>query len=318
MTPPTPFPLSVELRLLRYAIAVADELHFTRASIRLHVATPSLSRQIRQLEQVLGYTLFERKTRTVSLTAAGAAFVAEARRALVHAQRAVEAGAAVSAGERRVVRVGYTPLLDAVSLCQVHRHFVESTNENTLFFQSTYSIAQVEQILDGRLHAGLVVLPIAARGLQTDSLIRQPLVAAVPEHSALAQCPVLYPEDIAQQPFVWFGKLTNPHLYKHFMECCASMGFTPKVIHEVSTVMEILDLVAGGVGISFVQRTVQSRFHPEGIAFREFAVPELALEIGVTYRDGDRSEGLLTLLRTLKQLRPDQCCNAQSPVESAG
>lgn len=86
------------------------------------------------------------------------------------------------------------------------------------------------------------------------------------------------------------------------MECCASVGFTPKVIHEVSTITEILDLVAGGMGVSFVQRTVQSRFRPEGIAFREFAAPELTLEIGVTYRDGDCSEGLLALLRALKQL----------------
>jgi DNA-binding transcriptional LysR family regulator len=302
MTHSSPLLLSLELRLLRYVIAVAEELHFTRASQRLHLATPSLSKQIRQLEQVLGYSLFERKTREVVLTPAGAAFVAEARLALMHVQRAVEAGAAANAAHAGVVCIGYTPLLDAALLPQIRESFVQAANEATLLFQSTYSTAQIDQILSGHLHAGLVVLPIGTTELRTDSVFRDRLVAAIPERSNMTTRTVLCPEDIAEQPVIWFGKLTNPHLYRYFVDSCRRAGFTPNIVQGVSTIMEMLDLVSAGAGIGFTKDSVRTRLHPEGIAFRELAAPGLSIEIGVAYRDEDCSESLLALLQVLARL----------------
>lgn len=299
---PSSFPQVLELRLLRYVIAVAEELHFTRASMRLHLTTPSLSRQIRQLEQVLGYALFERNTREVTLTPAGSAFVAEARQALMYARRAVEAGAAANAVDARVLRIGYTPLLDAALLPQIRESFVQSGNEATLLFQSTYSTAQIDQILTRRLHAGLVALPIAPSELRTDTVFRDRLVVAAPEYSDLATRAVLGPEDIAGQPIIWFGKLTNPYLHQHFVESCQQAGFTPNITHEVSTIMEMLDLVSAGAGIGFAKESIRTRFHPEGIMFRDLAAPELSIEIGVAYLWEDCSESLLALLHVLTQL----------------
>lgn len=302
MTPTSSLLPSLELRLLRYVVAVAEELHFTRASARLHLSTPSLSRQIRQLEQLLGYPLFVRSTRAIALTPAGAAFVAEARRALTHAQRAVEAGAAATAGESAVIRVGYTPLLCAALLAQIRRAFAQCADNMPLRLQSAYSIHQIDQIQSGRLDVGLVVLPVAPSELRTDRMFRSRLVAAVPDDSGLARNAVIGPEDIAGQPIIWFGKLTNPQLYQHFVDCCRQAGFTPNIAHEVSTVMEMLDSVAAGVGITFVEDKVASRFRPEGIVFRELAAPEFVLEIGVAYRDEDCSGSLLALLEVLRQL----------------
>lgn len=305
----------LELRLLRYVIAVAEELHFTRASMRLHLATPSLSKQIRQLEQSLGYALFERRTREVVLTPAGAAFVSEARRALVHAQRAVEAGAAANTRNAGVVQIGYTPLLDTALLPQIRESFTQAIADATLLFQSTYSTAQMDQILSGRLQAGLVVLPIAPGELRTSSVFHERLIAAVPEKSGVATHTAIHAEDLAEQPIIWFGKLTNPILYQYFVESCHRAGFTPSIIQEVSTVMEMLDLVSVGAGIGFAKESLKARLHMEGIAFRELAAPELSVEIGVAYRDGDSSESLLALLHVLAQLSTHQHGDAPSAVK---
>ncbi len=302
MTQPSPILLSLELRLLRYVIAVAEELHFTRASMRLHIATPSLSRQIRQLEQLLGYALFERKTREVVLTPAGAAFVVEARRALMHAQRAIEAGAVASSGDSGVVHVGYTPLFDTALVPQIREAFAHTLNSEMLVLQSTYSMVQMDQIRCGRLHAGFVVLPIASGELRIDSVFRDRLVAAVPEGSELAKQAILGVQEIAAQPVIWFARLANPHLHQYFVTTCQEAGFTPKIVHEVSTVTEMLDLVSVHVGIGFARGSIQTRLHPEGIVFRELAAPELLLEIGLAYRDEDLSDSFLAFLGVLRQL----------------
>jgi DNA-binding transcriptional LysR family regulator len=299
---------NLELRLLRYAIAVAEDLHFTRASQRLHLATPSLSRQIQQLEQKLGYALFERKTRSVELTPAGRAFVIEARRALMCVQRAVEAGAAAEGGRTGVVRLGCTPLLGGGLLPQIRSAFAKRLDSVVLFFQSTYTGAQIGQLLYGGLDVGLVVLPVASSDLMIEPMLRSRLVVAVSERSTLARRAIVEPEDLLEQPIVWFGKLINPRLHEHFLECCCRAGFTPNIAQEVSTVMEILDAVAAGVGVGFVEDSVPSRFRPEGVVFREVNTSVLSLEIGIAYRSDNRSENLLVLLEVLRRLsscRPD-------------
>ncbi|MBN9662296.1 MAG: LysR family transcriptional regulator [Acidobacteria bacterium] len=295
--------MKLELRLLRYAIAVAEDLHFTRASQRLHLATPSLSRQIQQLEYTLGYPLFERRTRSVELTPAGRAFVIEARRALMCVQRAVEAGAAANAGNTGVIRLGCTPLLGGAGLLpQIRGAFAKRSGSVLLFVQSAYTTAQLDQLLYGGLDVGLVVLPVVRDELVIEPMHRFRLILAVPERSALAERLIVEPEDLSEQPIVWFGKSINPFLYQHFVECCQRAGFTPNIVHEVSTVMEILDVVAGGIGIGFVKDSIPRRFRPEGIVFREINTPVLSLEVGIAYRRDTRSENLLTALEVLKQI----------------
>ncbi|MCZ2075489.1 MAG: LysR family transcriptional regulator, partial [Bryobacterales bacterium] len=248
----------VELRLLRYAIAVAEDLHFTRASEKLHLATPSLSKQIRQLEQILGYALFERRTREVRLTPAGAAFVVEARQALAHVERAVARGAAASRGDADALPIGYTPLIDGVRLTQIWDLYAAANSSVPLQFHSTYTLPQIDRILNGHLRAGLVVLPLASEELRIESIFRNRLVAAVPENSALAKQTPIHPHQLAGERLIWFGKTTNPYLYNHLREWCQQAAFMPNIAYEVSTVGEILDLVAAGFGVSFVKASLQN------------------------------------------------------------
>jgi DNA-binding transcriptional LysR family regulator len=169
----------VELRLLRYVIAVAEELHFGRAARRLNLSAPALSKQIKDLEGVLGYLLFDRKTREVVLTAAGTAFIGEARRALVHAERAMEYGYAASRGDSGVLTIGYSPWFRPSLLFGLQSAFAERVPGTRLALQSAYSTIQIELLLKGTLQAGIIELPANGEGLEIHCVWHDALVIAL-------------------------------------------------------------------------------------------------------------------------------------------
>ena len=148
----------VELRLLRYVIAVAEELHFGRAAKCLNLSAPALSKQIKDLEGVLGYLLFERKTREVVLTAAGMAFIAEARQALVHVERAMECSYAASRGDTGVLSIGYSPWFRPSLLVALQSAFAGRAPGTRLLLHSAYSTTQIELLLKGTLQVGIIEL----------------------------------------------------------------------------------------------------------------------------------------------------------------
>jgi DNA-binding transcriptional LysR family regulator len=162
----------------------------------------------------------------------------------------------------------------------------------------------------------LVVLPVFDSELRIDWLFQLPLVAALPEDSDLAKTALVCIEEVSHQPIIWFGKLISRSLYQHFINCCQRAGFTPDITHEVSTVMEMLDCIAAGFGIGFVKDTIPSHFRPQGIVFREFAVTEVALDIGIVYRDGDCAESVLALITILRQMAGRYCGKEVSPTKA--
>ena len=169
----------VELRLLRYVIAVAEELHFGRAAKRLNLSPPALSKQIKDLEGVLGYLLFERKTREVVLTAAGVAFMADARQALVHVERAMECGYAASRGDTGVLLIGYSPWFRPSLLVALQTTFAERVPGTTLALHSAYSTTQIDLLLKGTLQAGIIELPANGEGLEIHCVWHDALVIAL-------------------------------------------------------------------------------------------------------------------------------------------
>lgn len=170
----------VEFRLLRYVIAVAEDLHFGHASRRLHLSTPALSKQIKDLERNLGYALFERRTREVLLTPAGTAFIAEAREALVRVARAVKCGYAASRGDTGVLSIGYSPWFRPSLLMALQTAFAERIPKTRLVLHSVYSTTQINLLLKGTLHVGIIELPANAEGLETHRVWREDLVVAYP------------------------------------------------------------------------------------------------------------------------------------------
>src|ERR1700682_1882365 len=171
----------VELRLYRYVTVLAEELNFTRAAMRLHVAQPSLSKQICELENYLGAQLFERTKREVRLTLAGEAFAAEARQALFHAQRAVEAVRAAKGQHKGPWSVGYSPLIGLRILSKVRQHLSLAFPAADVRLVSAHTSEQANRLMQGKLQAGLVILPVPQNGLTCEGLYREGLVLALPE-----------------------------------------------------------------------------------------------------------------------------------------
>src|SRR6185437_13339041 len=169
-----------ELRHLRYFLAVAEELHFTRAARRLNIAQPPLSIQIRQLESLIGATLFVRDRRTVSLTPAGAAFVDGARRTLAEAERSADAARRASIGEVQTLRVGFTDSAALSVLPAIVRRFSRDHPEVRLELTEDATQAQLDAVENERVDVALVRGPLSAKSLRTVVLLREPFIVAIP------------------------------------------------------------------------------------------------------------------------------------------
>jgi DNA-binding transcriptional LysR family regulator len=289
-------------RALEYVVEVAAELHFGRAAVKLHVSAPAITRQIKELEAKLGYRLFERSTHQVSLTPAGAAFVAEIKKGLDCFERAVDLGAAVSRGDAEVFSLGYTPMLNPSALWPLRAAFADAAPGRRLELQSAYSPQQLELISRGKRSAGLVVLPInGSNGLRVRRVWREPLALALPENHVLAKHKSVRFDKLRAEPFVWPARSVNSFMYQHLVVSSSQRGFVPNVIQEVTTVTEALDLVASGVGLAFVKASLATRLRLKGVTFRELQPPGLHIETAVAYRRDDHSESLRLFLRLLEE-----------------
>ena len=291
----------VELRLLRYVIAVAAELHFGRAAKRLHLSPPTLSKQIKDLERGLGYALFERKTREVLLTPAGAAFLAEARQALARVERAVECGYAASRGNTGVLSVGYSPWFRPSLLVALQSAFAERVPGSRLALHSAYSITQIKLLLNGTLDAGIIELPAKEEDLETQCVWHDELVVALRDSHPLAQGSKIYCQSLANEPIIWIAKALHPTLHQHLLESCQRLDYVPHIAHEVNTVSELFDLVGAGVGIGFVKKSIAERVREPSVVFRELSGPKLFIDTGVAHRADNWSEALRVLIQLLRE-----------------
>src|SRR3984893_10610344 len=188
----------VELRHLRYFVAVAEELHFGHAANRLHTSQPSLSQQIRDLERELKVDLFLRTKRHVALTPAGERFLQEARGILSSAERAAGLAREAARGESRKLEVGISPETDWLLLGKALRLFAEHAPSVSVVFQNLTPEAQVDAIRGGHIDVGFVGLPLEAEGMVTEATGRLRLVIALPEKHPMARKKDLRLEDLSK------------------------------------------------------------------------------------------------------------------------
>ena len=294
---------NIELRHLRYVIAVADELHFARAAARLHLSPPSLSKQVRQLETHLGYLLFERRTRDVRLTPAGQAFIAESREVLRQMDRAFRVGAEASGTACKTIKVGYSPWIDPSILMSVLNVVRQGLPELEVTFVSAYSRTQIEQLNSGQLQVGIVVLPVVAAGPTAEVIWRDSLEVAIPAGHRLGSVSEISGKDLSGERIIWMSRSVNPELYDHLIEACQTIGLSLNIIQEVSTVQEALNLVAANVGVTLVKANTSQQLHPDGVMFRPLAEPGLSVEIGLAFRETASKEIQAFLHALRSQLR---------------
>lgn len=270
----------VDLRLLRYVVAVSEELHFRRAAEKLHIAQPPLSRQIKELEIDIGVQLFERTKHAVRLTEAGAVFVQEAKQALLHGERAVNLAKAFS--RPSTFSLGYSPYISPIFVSSVRTLFASQFASFKILLVSAFTDEQLECIRKGRLDAGLVTLPIAAGTLAVQRVLMEPLWAAVPHGHHLARVRSIRLRDLVRLPMVVIAKRLCPQLHDQIHQAFARENSKPQIGQEVMTPAEAISIVVGGFGFALV-RECDHQFKCPGVVFKRIEGQPLNLESGIVY-----------------------------------
>jgi DNA-binding transcriptional LysR family regulator len=277
----------MELRHLRYFVAVAEELHFHRAAERLHISQPPLSQQIRALEAELGVALFERNRRRVELTPAGRSLLADARAILESTDRAADRVRRVAAGELGSLSIGFvgsatfSPVLPAIL-----RDFRTRFPDVGLSMRELQTAEQLAALAAGRIDVGVIRGPLAAAeldpGLELVVIQREQLVVAVPEAHPLAGSERLHAADLRGETFVILRRHESPGLFASLNAVMAGAGGVPEDVLEVAEMQTIIALVASGVGVSLVPAAVSDSVRA-GVAFRPLADPSPRTELALAW-----------------------------------
>jgi DNA-binding transcriptional LysR family regulator len=279
----------MELRHLRYFVAVAEELHFRRAAERLHIAQPAVSEQIRRLEDELGVRLFDRTHRNVSLTDAGNALLEEARRVLRHAEVARQAARGAGARATMRLRVGYLPDSLPAAVPRALRQLATSAPAVQIDLQTGLAVRLVEDIRDGQLDAVVTTLPTPTNGLRVVLLGEQRPVIALPAVHDHATAPAIAFERLAPERVVVLPREANPAFHSAVVAMCHSAGLCTTFLEMTEPRVEnALLAVAAGAGPAILPESVMERYATPGIRFVRLdgAVPALQTAV-LTHPDNE-------------------------------
>ena len=281
----------MELRHLRYFVAAAEELNFRRAAARLNISQPPLSQQIRALEAEIGVDLFRRVRRSVQLTDAGRQFLQEARRILHQAERAVRSVQRTSRGEVGLLAIGFVSAADFAVLPHLLPRFQRRFPDVQLVLRTISGAAQADALRDGRIDVGFLRLPVEDDGLVVESLLKEPLVVALPRRHPLAARRTIAIRSLAKERHIFFARDVAPSYHDLVVSYCRVAGFTLNITHEADHIQTSLSLIAGGVGVSLLPASVRNIERP-GIVCRPLRPPVPYVEMGMAYRADNDSNVL--------------------------
>lgn len=288
----------MEIRLLRYFVAVAETRHFGRAAERLHMAQPPLSQAIRQLEAELGAPLFSRTTRRVDLTEAGQAFYADALRILRSLDDSARRVRRIAGGSHGLLRIGLTGSAAYEQLPRLARLVKDELPGVALEIHSEMlTPAQEAALLDGSIDLGLLRPPTREDAISHRTVAAEPLVAALPAQHPLAGETSLRVADLRAEDFVMYS--ASSVVNDAVVRSCLAAGFYPNRAHEVGETSIMLALVAAELGIALVPGSVRA-MALTGVVFVPLVEPEV-VRLALAWRTGDDSPLLRNLLSTLDE-----------------
>ncbi|HUA05363.1 MAG TPA: LysR substrate-binding domain-containing protein [Solirubrobacteraceae bacterium] len=278
----------MELRQLRYFVAVAEELHFRRAAERLHISQPPLSQQIRALEDELGFALLERTRRRVQLTPAGEAFLRDARAILAELDGAVSTARRIDAGQTGRLRIGFVGSALLSTVPGTVERFRSSRPGVAIELRERSTVDQLRAVSAGVIDVGLVRPPIEDEaGVRAQTVLRERTVAALPAGHALASSNRVSMRRLAAEPLVLFPRAQAPGFHDLLIDALAGAGTGPRVIQYAPEMLTIIGLVAAGTGVSLVPASV-SRLALDGVAYRPVTGAPRSELVAIT-RAGDDS-----------------------------
>lgn len=293
----------LELRHLRYFVAVAVGLHFGRAAETLHMAQPPLSQAIQQLEAIVGVRLLERTRRRVALTDSGAVFLEEARRTLRAAEQAVGAARQAGRGQLGRLEIGFVGSAPFNVLPGILRTFREEYPGVSLALHELATAAQAQALLERRIDVGFVRPPLEVAGIVLEGILREPLVAALPEGHRLARRARVPIAALAGEPFIIFPRRVAQGLYDQITGLCRKAGFEPDVAQEAPQMQTIVGLVGAGLGIALVPESVQI-IHGTGVVYRPLRPAGPPVELAVARRRGDEAAVVRNFMQVVRDLTP--------------
>ena len=286
----------MELRHLRYFVTVAEELHFGRAAKKLHISQPPLSMQIRALEAELGVMLFNRTQRSVALTQSGNALLGEARHILTRVDQAVLMTRRVSRGEIGELAIGFISVADYNVLPVVLREFRRAFPLVNLTLRESTTDAQIRDLLAGRIDVGFVLPPINEPSLESLPILREPLIAALPDKHPLARkAGKLVLEKLKDAPFILFPRPYAPGLYDDVVSCCKAAGFSPRVEQEAIQMQTIVSLVSAELGVALIPASL-TNLRRTGVTYKELKAGSPLTEVHLAWRRGDDLPALLVFV----------------------
>jgi DNA-binding transcriptional LysR family regulator len=280
----------MELRHLRYFLAVADAANFTRAADALGIGQPPLSQQVKALEKELDVELFKRTARGAELTLAGRVFADEARRVLDDAQRAARAAQRAARGETGHLRVGFTGTAAFnENVSELIRRFREQYPDTELALHEATSGVLLEELEAGQLDVAIIrpVRRVADVLLQQDWRDEAMLVA-VPVAHRLASRKSIALADLADEPFVQVPRVAGGTLFDDIVAACAAAGFEPQLAQPAPQMASAVTLVAAGLGISIVPKSI-TRVRVAGVAYRPLVARGLRARLALASRRDDPS-----------------------------
>ena len=291
----------MELRYLRYFIAVAEDLSFSHAAERLHVDQSALSRRIQDLESELHVQLFTRTRHRVQLTAAGTAFLEEARRLMADTTVAIETARRAARGEVGRLDIAYIGALSDVLIPRLLREFRARFPHVAVSLRHMRPAQQIAGLLSGQIHFGFIGLPNPEYETQLvfEVFRRDSMQVAVPAGHPLLARKQLRMADLAKEKFIFLTRTGSPFYYDWMMKLCHEAGFHPLIVQEVEYRQTATELVAAGYGIALFPATTQ-HWMQEDVVFRP--VKGLPLyEHSVAWRRGDESPAVQAFLNLLRE-----------------
>ncbi|QSJ19485.1 LysR family transcriptional regulator [Nostoc sp. UHCC 0702] len=291
----------MELRHLRYFVTLAEELHFSRAAERLHIAQPPLSQQIRQLEKELGFELFHRTKRNVQLTEAGQVFLSEVQQILRQLQQAIQVGQQTSRGEVGQLVVGFVSSAAYNILPNILRNFRCFVPGVSLELHELTTDQQLEWLRSGRLDIGFVRPPVEENTFSWEIIFQESLMVALPETHWLANQSDVCLTSLANEPFILFPRILAPGLYDLIISLCQQAGFSPTVTQEAIQMQTIVSLVAADMGVAIVPASLQN-LQRTGVVYQNIQESTPKVAIAMIWRRNQTSPTIQGFLKVVRQV----------------